>query len=60
MDKNYTHEEILNALTVIKEVCAYHNCNVCPFNGDNECNIGASNPCDWTLNLSNTLWKAFC
>lgn len=60
MDKNYTHEEILNALTVIKEICTNHSCDDCPFDVGGRCRIREVNPCDWILNLPDSPWKAIC
>lgn len=59
MDKNYTHEEILNALTVIKEVCKNHGCSTCPFQRGSRCGIELSEPSGWYLNFPDTPWKAF-
>lgn len=63
----YTEEEILNALKVIKEVCAeFENCPNCPFYKFTEslswtadCVIRNKMPRRWELNTSKPAWRAF-
>ena len=56
----YTHEEILNALTLIQNICNTTLCSQCPFNNEfGECAITQFAPADWELNEPNPIWKAF-
>lgn len=64
---NYTHEEIISALTVIKETCAAHACNGCPLarvspcDGTWDCAISyaSSMPERWNLKEDDQTWRAF-
>ncbi len=55
----YNHEEIIDALIVIRTTCEdFDDCESCPFWKDEKCYINF-NPVDWTLNENNENWKAF-
>lgn len=55
----YSHDDIIDALIVIRTTCEdFKDCEECPFWKDEECCIN-SNPVDWTLNENNRNWKAF-
>lgn len=61
-EKKYTHEEILAALVLIKEVCRKQqtckNCPICDRFGT--CHLDDEiSPCNWELNLPDTVWCAF-
>ncbi|UBK83463.1 hypothetical protein KLF50_14955 (plasmid) [Clostridium perfringens] len=54
MDK-YTIDEMINAVTVIKEVCDQHDCWDCPFKrGSSTCVINKEVPEDWEINQPTT------
>ena len=65
--KIHSHEEILQALQVIKDVCDQHdNCTGCPFhvpneNGVYECKIRNDDelPAQWNIKDDDDEWKAF-
>lgn len=54
----YTHEEIIEALKVISNVCANSKCSECCF-GDkyNDCLINDIQPAMWVINPTQ-VWKA--
>ena len=60
MTLTYSHDEIIDALIVIRTTCKDSDCceNGCPFWKDEKCCI-QSNPVNWTLNENNRNWKAF-
>lgn len=46
----YTTDEMINAVTVIKEVCEQHDCPDCPFHKyDDDCVIQGILPTDWEI-----------
>lgn len=60
---NYSHEEIINALKIIKDICSGQiDCIDCPFHrGEGcycECIISVESPNGWTLNSPKDIWKA--
>lgn len=56
--KEFTHEEILDALNVIKQTCVCSKeCAECPFY-DNVCIIQGYAPQDWKIN-GKVCWRAF-
>ena len=57
----HSKEEIINALTVIKETCKEHGCQECPmmYNGNGGCNVRIYDPEDWDLNIPVEVWRAF-
>ena len=63
--KIHSHEEILQALQTIKDVCDDHpRCIGCPFYNDDDpegCNIVDSNrsPSEWAIKDTEEDWKAF-
>lgn len=55
----YNHEEILDALRVIKTTCEdFRSCDGCPFDKNDECYLKLDPP-DWVLNETNKNWCAF-
>lgn len=57
----YSHEDIIDALIVIKQTCKdFASCeDGCPFLKDSECCINSTHPIEWTLNETNQKWQAF-
>ena len=57
----HTKKEILDALKVIKEECAFaDDCPLCPFRRGEGCAILGGNPEDWTLAKEEPeAWRAF-
>lgn len=61
MEHKYTKEEIINAVTVIKEICANQICQDCPFfrKGDNTCIVKNEVPSGWKINEDKPVtWRA--
>lgn len=69
-NKQYTPEEILNALHVIQDTCEYYlhgndeNCEKCPLctmtGRALSCTIRYSDPCIWEIDDdTDTTWRAF-
>jgi len=56
---NYTHEEIINALTVIKGICDVYagECNNCPFFVGEVCYLTKRTPYTWVF--AEEIWRAF-
>lgn len=56
--QEFTHEEVLGALHMIKQVCASRqDCAECPFY-DNICIIQSHAPQEWKIK-EGTVWRAF-
>ena len=58
---NYTHEEIYNALQIIKDTCnEINHCGKCPFYFEGECMVCKEDysPTEWHINDPNQ-WRAF-
>ena len=59
----YSHDEIIEALTVIRDICEVSDCPTCPFRAfaGEECTFSRNDICpsDWTLNIPSEEWKAF-
>ena len=56
--REFTHEEVLDALHTIKQVCVgIKECEECPFY-DNVCIIQGYAPQDWKIN-GKAYWRAF-
>lgn len=61
MIKDYTNDEIINALTVIRNICKEtENCFGCPFydEGHDNCVIQNKNPVDWLFADEYNVWRA--
>ena len=61
---NYTHEEIISALTVIRAICKEHDeCEECPFyNNDYPntlCHFRNHTPAKWEFVPEDPVWRAF-
>lgn len=59
---NYTHEEILDALEVIQEICLTHHreCEKsCPFAHGTYCEIARKLPDEWDIGGKENVWRAF-
>lgn len=56
----HTKKEILDALKVIKDECAFAtSCHLCPFRRAESCAILSEDPEDWTLAEDPEVWRAF-
>lgn len=56
---DHSKDEILQALKVIKDVCATHHCQDCPFADDEAvCVINGTNPNDWVIAAPDPVWRA--
>lgn len=58
----HSHEEILEALQVIKDTCIRQkDCRTCPFysNDKNECEINNVIPSEWEVRENEEIWHAF-
>lgn len=52
-------EKIINALTIIQDICKTRPCDMCPFKtSDGECGISNKNPVWWDINSFDD-WRAF-
>jgi len=57
---NYTHEQIIDVLKTIKEICQENTCKSCPFGVGSLCVLRSGNPLSWKLNeTEKTIWRAF-
>ena len=54
----YEKEEIIDALTIIHEICCANICDECPFDKHGECNIRNA-PEDWHIHSNLSQWRAF-
>ena len=51
--------KIIEALTIIQDICVDNICTTCPFMiNNNECGINSSEPDEWNINSFNN-WRAF-
>ena len=58
--KEYTQEEILEAITLIKTVCRQHACQTCPFRKhEGGCEITNCQPSLWKIFTEPREWRAF-
>lgn len=58
--KEYTQEEILEALTLIKTICRRHACNTCPLRRyESGCEITNCQPSLWKFFTEPQEWRAF-
>ena len=58
----YSENEIIKALTIIKNICEdYAGCTGCPFETPiGDCQINVDSPEDWNIiNSDNAVWRAF-
>lgn len=59
---NYSHEEIIKALVLIKDICTCHRtCDTCPFRTESrDCTFQLrSHPDTWILADDTNDWRAF-
>ena len=56
---NYTHEEVLKALTLIHEICDDTVCDDCPFSTQGDCVIQDTSPNEWKVANNDGRWRAF-
>lgn len=61
MIKDYSHDEIINALKTVRNVCKqFDNCNQCPLYNmaETTCVVQSKPPCDWIFIEESTVWRA--
>lgn len=55
----YTHDQIISALTIIKNVCDENTCDLCPLRKGGGCHVADNgSPNLWKLNEKDN-WRAF-
>lgn len=56
---NYTHEEILEAVKLIHNICSNMICKDCPFELKGNCAIEDVSPDEWKFADTDGKWRAF-
>lgn len=55
----YEKDEIIDALTIIHEICIANICDECPFDKYGDCMVTHSPPEDWHIHSNLSQWRAF-
>ena len=55
---DYDKTKIIEALTVIHNVCRANACSDCPFVKNEDCMIAYGTPDDWNIHSNEAQWRA--
>lgn len=53
-----SHEEILNAIRMIVNICNANHCEACPFSKNDECRLQYTPPTGWVISEPDPTWRA--